>query len=77
MTVYVSLQISIILLMLTVLKCKSSEWFDLGLKHGDLKTIEANNRKVSHCMREMLAAWLKGQERGCTKLAIETILTSF
>ena len=65
--------------LLTVLICKSSEWFNLGLYlglgHGALKAIEANYRMVDHCMREMLAAWLNGQGGERTKQAIETALS--
>ena len=55
----------------------SSEWFDLGLylrvKHGTLKAIEADYKKVKQCMREMLVAWLKGPEE-CTKHTLRTAL---
>ena len=54
------------------------EWFDLGLhlrvKYGALKAIEADYRKVKQCMREMLAAWLKGQGGECTKHTLRTAL---
>ena len=60
------------------LNCITSEWFDLGLhlrvKHGALKAIEADYRKVKQCMREMLAAWLNGQGGECTKHTLRTAL---
>ena len=65
--------------MLTALKCKSSDWFDLGLQlevnYYALKEIEADYSKVKQCMREMLAAWLNGQGGERTKQAIETALS--
>ena len=65
--------------LLTALKCKSSDWLDLGVhlrvNYGALKAIEADNKKVNNCMREMLAAWLIGQGGECTKQALETALS--
>ena len=56
----------------------SSEWLDLGLhlriKHGALKTIEADYKKVKQCMREMLVAWLNGQGGECTKYTLKSAL---
>ena len=74
-----TIEISHLANLLTSLKCVSSEWLDLGLylglEHGALKAIEADNRKVNHCLREMLAAWLNGQGGECTKQTIETALS--
>ena len=60
------------------LNCVNSEWFDLGLhlrvNYGALKAIEADNKKVAQCMREMLASWLNGQGGECTKQALEKAL---
>ena len=65
--------------LLTALKCKSSDWFDLGIQlevnYCALKEIEAGYSKAKQCMREMLAAWLKGQGGECTKQALETALS--
>ena len=65
--------------LLTALKCKSSDWFDLGLQlevnYFALKEIEADYSKAKQRMREMLAAWLKGQGGECTKQAIKTALS--
>ena len=56
----------------------TSEWLDLGvylrIKHGSLKEIEADYKKVKQCMREMLAVWLKGQGGECTKHTLRTAL---
>ena len=60
------------------LNCISSDWFDFGLhlrvNYGILKAIEADNKKVAQCMREMLASWLNGQGGECTKQALERAL---
>ena len=65
--------------LILALYCISSEWFDLGLhlrvKYGALKAIEADNKKVKQCMREMLAVWLNGQGEECTKQALKTALS--
>ena len=45
------------------------------MKYGTLKAIEADNKKVRQCMREMLAAWLNGQGGECTKQALKTALS--
>ena len=56
----------------------TSEWFDLGLhlrvNYGTLKEIDADNKRVKQCMREMLAAWLNGQGGECTKHTLRTAL---
>ena len=71
--------ISHLSVLLTALKCIRSDWFDLGVhlrvNYGALKAIEANNKKVNNCVREMLAAWLIGQGGKCTKQALETALS--
>ena len=65
--------------LILALNCIRSDWFDLGLHlrvdYGTLKAIEADNKKVKQCMREMLAAWLNGQGGECTKQALKTALS--
>ena len=52
--------------LILALYCISSEWFDLGLhlrvKYGALKAIEADNKKVKQCMREMQAVLESSQK---------------
>ena len=65
---------------MTALNSITSEWFDLGIhlrvNCGALKAIEADYRKVKHCMREMLISWLKGQGGECTKHTLRTALSN-
>ena len=65
--------------LILALNCIRSDWFDLGLHlrvdYGTLKAIEADNKKVGQCTREMLAAWLNGQGGECTKQALKTALS--
>ena len=47
----------------------------LGLKYGKLKAIDINKRGIPiDCMREMLAAWLRGSGGVCSKQALKTAL---
>ena len=66
------LQISALILLSVVLR--RTLGLHLRVKYGALKAIEADYRKVKQCMREMLAAWLKGQGGECTKHTLRTAL---
>ena len=65
MTIITAAGISHLADLILALNCIRSDWFDLGLHlrvdYGTLKAIEADNKKVGQCTREMLAAWLNGQ----------------
>ena len=79
MTIIITAGISHLADLILALNCIRSDWFDLGLHlrvdYGTLEAIEADNKKVRQCMREMLAAWLNGQGGECTKQALKTALS--
>ena len=79
MTIIITAGISHLADLILALNCIRSDWFDLGLhlrvNYGTLKAIEADNKKVGQCTREMLAAWLNGQGGECTKQALKTALS--